>query len=165
MNSTDKMTDAITGMLPASVSAWIALGGLTLVGTLAVVKVALYARRLCNGQDFVSDCVIGKSTVHIEIDTNGDNKIVASKKLVINMNTRDVQVEDTGVVTPGVHVTAVAREECQPPSSEPSLTDTEKSSTEMPSSTDGMSHSTNPMSVTTTTKCDSVRRKNRPIVA
>lgn len=86
--------------LPENVGTVMGLVSLGTIFLVACFKMVLYGRRLCNNQDFVSDCIVGKSKLHFEVDTNGDGKIQASKKLVINMNTKEVSVEDTGVASP-----------------------------------------------------------------
>lgn len=54
-----------------------------------------YCLRLCRGQDIITECMVGKSVVTISIDATG-NGLHAAKKLVVDMNTRKVHVDETG---------------------------------------------------------------------
>lgn len=81
-----------TGIIAAVSFAAVLCGGL--------VKVFMYARRLCQGKDVISDCIVGGKKVRIEIDGNGDGKIEASEKLVLDLDKRSVEVVPTGNPSP-----------------------------------------------------------------
>lgn len=84
--------DGLTAIIAYVSLAFVAIG--------ACATVVKYASRLCRGQDFVSDCIVGGRTIHVAVDGNGDGKIVASEKLVIDTNTRKVTVVSTGQDSP-----------------------------------------------------------------
>lgn len=102
MNTSSAVGASLGGFaVPTDVASLLSLISVVVLGLGASCSVVMYARRLCTGRDFVSDCIIGKSVVHLSVDTNGDGKIVASEKLVVDLNARKVAVQATGQESPG----------------------------------------------------------------
>lgn len=101
MNSST--TPSLNSLLGVSsdVSTLLGLLSMIAVGGAGCCTVLFYARRLCQNKDFVSDCIIGKSVVHLAVDTDGNGKIETSKKLVLDTNTRKLDIRDSGYPSPG----------------------------------------------------------------
>lgn len=67
------------------------------VGFAGLAAILTQLFRIAMGKDVVSDCIIGRSKVHIEIDADGDGKINAANKLVLDLNKKSAC---TAPVTP-----------------------------------------------------------------
>lgn len=92
-NSTPVGAAADLGSLkPETLAGWIGLGSAIGVLGVGLFTVLIYLMRMCAGKDIVSDCIVGKSKVHIEVDTNGDGQIVADQKLVLDLNAKTAKV-------------------------------------------------------------------------
>lgn len=63
--------------------------GLGVAGLLVLVKVV---RMLISGKDMRSDCMVGKSVIHISVDGDGDGKVEAKEVVVLDMNKRSMKI-------------------------------------------------------------------------
>lgn len=84
----------VVGVSPAGIiglmSAFASMGLFSLLCALP------YLFRLCRGQDVITECRIGKSVVTLSVDSTG-NGLHAARKLVIDVNTRKVNVVPSGM--------------------------------------------------------------------
>lgn len=90
-NTTPPLSSA-GGVAPETIAGWIGIGSAGAALGFGLFTALIYCARICAGKDIVSDCIIGKSKLRLEVDTDGNGVIETDQKLEVNVNNKSVKV-------------------------------------------------------------------------
>ena len=86
MDANQTLSLGAAGVDVTAIAAWFGVGSAAVVFVGGVLTACIYLARICAGKDVISDCLIGKSRVRIEVDADGNGVIETDKKLVLDLN-------------------------------------------------------------------------------
>lgn len=91
-NATTPPLASAGGIAPETIAGWIGIGSAGAALAFGLVTALFYCARICAGKDIISDCIIGKTKLRLEVDTDGNGVIETDQKLEVNVNNKSVKV-------------------------------------------------------------------------